>query len=142
MFKPYLCSIKGFSLLEVMIALLVLGIGIIAVASMQTTSMDGIGRARQTTFNAVAAGRQLEQILSMSYNDNAISDPDGAYLPQNPDHGPFVITGTNGTIEWEVDDDFPLASTKRVTVIVRRPGKGGVMKSVRYNYIKARGYAP
>jgi type IV pilus assembly protein PilV len=140
--KVYRCNPRGFSLVEVLIAMLVLGIGIVAVASMQTTSIYGAGRARRTIVDTVAAGSQLEQVLAMPYSHDLLSDSDDAYQPQLPDHGPFPIADGSGTIEWEVDDDFPVLHTKRVTVTVQRRGRGGVLHRVTYDYIKSKGYCP
>lgn len=125
-----------------MVAVMVLGIGIVAIASMQTTSTKNGDKAWRTIADTVTTGVQLEQILAVPYSDLLIADLDDGYRPQTPDHGPFNIDGNNGTIEWEVDDDFPSDHTKRITVTVRRPGKGGVVKSVQYSYIKVRGCTP
>lgn len=139
MIKQQIYPSGGFSLVEVMMATLVLSIGIVGITSMQTTSLALGGQARRTTLDAVAIGMQIEQILAMPYNHNLLFDTDGIYGPENPDHGPFVNSTHGGTIEWEVFDDFPSANTKRVSVTIRRPGRGGVMKSMRYEYLKVKG---
>ena len=133
---------NGFSLVEVMMAVFVLGVGVIAIASMQTTSVSSADNARQTVADSVAAGMQLEQMLILAYNDRLLSDTDGDDLLNQPDHGPYALSGSRGTIEWEVDDDFLSNQAKRITVTVNRPGKGGFIHQARYQIIKVKGRTP
>lgn len=133
---------KGFSLVEVMIAVFVLSVGIIAIAGMQSTSRSSVAYSRLTVLDAVSVGRHIEQMLSLPYNHIQLADTDAGYFPQQPDHGPYPLANASSTIEWEVQDGFPSANAKRVAVTVRRPGKGGQMLKVCYNHIKVRGAVP
>lgn len=130
----------GFTLLEVMVAVSILGFSILAMASMLTTSMDRGTRARRTTMDTVAAGGQLERLLALPYHHDMLVDSDGACQSASPDHGPFVLAGRGGTIEWEVCDDYAGSHAKRVTVTIRRSARSGVIQSVRYDYLKVKGY--
>ncbi len=131
---------KGFSLVEVMMAVFVLSIGIVAVTSMQVTSLRQGDNARRSTLDAVNAGICLEQILAMPYNHALLSDTDSAFRPSNPDHGPYSIEDYGGTIEWEICDNFPSSNIKRITVTIRRSTQKGFMHTVSYEYLKAKGY--
>ena len=61
-------SEKGLTLLEVVIALAIFSIGIMAVASIQVSATNGDTRARLATEGAIAAHDQAEKLLSMNYD--------------------------------------------------------------------------
>jgi type IV pilus assembly protein PilV len=130
----------GLTLLETMIALLVFSVGVLAVASMQVGSMQMNGKARRATCDSVAASDYMETIVSLPYDDPLLGDPDDGFAPGSPDHGPFNIVTTFSTIEWEVDDQFPVPNTKRVSITVRISGNEGSFKVFTYEYIKAKGF--
>lgn len=141
MCKRYVLDIFGLTLIETMIALLVLSVGVMGVASMQVGSMHNDARARRATRDSVAASETLEMILSLPYDDPLLRDTDDGYKPSRPDHGPFSFTATPSTIEWEVDDQFPVPNAKRVSITVRMTGSDGISRIFRYDYIKAKGIA-
>ena len=59
-------SERGMTLLEVVIALAIFSIGIMAVASLQVSSTNGDTRARLATEAATVAHDQAEKLLSMN----------------------------------------------------------------------------
>lgn len=122
-----------------MIALTIFSIGILAVASMACTGMRGITIALRTTYQSLAAGAYIEDILSRPYGDALLVDTDNGYAPCSPDHGPFEVDTTPATIEWEVDDDFPAPGTKRISLTVRHNGRGR-MRTITYEYVKAKDF--
>lgn len=130
----------GFTLLEVVIALLIFTIGLVAVAHMQVVGRYGIIKANKGLLNDIAAGNELEQLLAMAYEDPRLADSDDGYHPEKADHGPFLIAQTNSTIEWEVDDDYPTAHTKRITVTIHSVRPGGIPLTISYEYIKSKDY--
>ncbi len=126
------------TLIEVMIALMLFTVGLLAVAALQGASIDAEVQAQRSMHHSAAAGGQLEQILSMAYDDERLADPDRGYHPEEPDHGPFAIDAAGGTMEWEVQDDFPAPRFKRITVTVRWQNRGGAMRSFSYDYVKTK----
>ena len=86
----------GFTLVELMIAVSVLAIGILGVASMQLTAIRGNQTAMELTSATTVATRALEYLMSMDYNNNWLRDQDGDGTGQ--DNVPFP--NGNG-----VDDD-------------------------------------
>ncbi len=60
---------NGFSLLELMIALSILAVGILAIVSMQITSIQGNDSAMKFTDANMAAQTQMELFLMADYND-------------------------------------------------------------------------
>jgi len=132
-------SRNGFSLLEVMIALAIFTVGILAVASLSGTSLNGLNIAQGNFYDSTAAARHIEDILSRPYTDAVLMDTDNGYDPSSPDHGPFDIGIGGPTIEWEVQDDFPTTGTKRISMTVRRSDRRGG-RTFTYEYVKAKDF--
>jgi type IV pilus assembly protein PilV len=110
---------KGFTLIEVLIAITVLTIGLLAVSTMQVSSIRGNAfAARQTEGTTIALDR-LEKIMSLSYDDADLAA--GSHSDPSPLSGYSVF--------WDVEDDSPLNNTKRVNVTVRWTAHG-VQKNV------------
>ncbi|MBI5063556.1 MAG: prepilin-type N-terminal cleavage/methylation domain-containing protein [Desulfatitalea sp.] len=131
---------NGLTLVEVMIALAIFSVGILAVAAMQNVGMTALARARSGSDHSRQAAGQIEAILSMDYDDPTLVDGDNGYHPETPDHGPQPLPGGQASIEWEVDDDFPFPGTKRISVTVHAPANGRGGGPVVYDYVKARNF--
>jgi type IV pilus assembly protein PilV len=131
---------QGLTLVEVMMALTIFSIGILAVAGMQGISLKTMGMADRGTRQSVSAAGHIEYLLSIPYDDTRLADTDIGYEPATPDHGPFPMMGSTATIEWEVEDDFPVSDTKRIVVTVRPNGKRGPATLPTFEYVKARDY--
>jgi Tfp pilus assembly protein PilV len=131
---------RGLTLLENMIALLIFTMILVGAASMQVHSMRINGEARRTLRQSMAASEYLETILALPFDDPLLSDPDDGYAPAVADHGPFRIASGRSTIEWEVDDRFPVADAKRVSVTIRTSGNPGRRNIFTYEYMKTKGF--
>jgi type II secretory pathway pseudopilin PulG len=115
----------GFSLLEVMAAMAILFLGIMAVMALQTSSVRGNTRARGVTDIAVLASDRLEKLIALPYDDPGLQqgnfpqpqDADG--LDNNYD-GEYDEAGEAGTlsIQWRIVDDWPIRNVKTITVTV------------------------
>ncbi len=68
---------RGFTLIEVMIAISVLTVGILALQMMQTLSIDENSTAGGITVKSMLAASKIEQILDIGYNDVLLVDTDG-----------------------------------------------------------------
>ena len=77
---------KGFSLIEVLIGLIILAIGILAVAGMQITSIVGTSFSNNLTQASVIAQDRLEFLKGLALNDARLND--GTY-PDPPNIGIF-----------------------------------------------------
>lgn len=78
---------KGFTLIEVLIGLIILAIGILAVAGMQITSITGTSFSKNLTQASVIAQDRLEFFKGLSLNDARLDT--GTY-PDPPDIGIFA----------------------------------------------------
>lgn len=65
---PQLSQESGFSLLEVLIAIMIFAVGMLAVAGLQTTSISGNLIARETTASAALGQAAIERLLSLPYD--------------------------------------------------------------------------
>lgn len=138
---------NGFTLIEVMIAMLLLTIGILAAGTMQISSLDGNSRANRLTQASTWAGDKIEALMSRSYDDSLLKEVNtagSAGLNCTDTTGtPACLAdhtqpSTNGfTVFWNVADDFPIKDSKTIRVIVRRSDRN-TTKTVAVDYIKMR----
>jgi prepilin-type N-terminal cleavage/methylation domain-containing protein len=128
--------LRGLTLLEVMIALAVFSIGILAAASLAGTSMKSMALAQGVFYDSSAAARFIECVLARPYIDDTMVTSVPGYDPLAADCAAFMIEG-GATIEWEVQHNFPTTDAQRIRVTVRRPYMGK-MRLLRYEYIKAK----
>lgn len=79
-------SEKGFSLVELLIAVVLLTIGLLAVAGMQTTAINSNAWANRLTTAASLAQEVMEN-----------------FLARNPETDPILITATNDNATYDLD---------------------------------------
>lgn len=103
---------EGFTLIEVLIALTIFAVGLLAVAAMQTTSIRVNSSAGQTTTRITVAEDQMEKFLNMPYTNAALA-PGTFTLPVNADG--YVVSYT-------VTDNLPISNKKTITITVTDPG--------------------
>jgi type IV pilus assembly protein PilV len=105
-------SEKGFTLLEVIVAISILSIGILAVASMQIMSLKGDAFAQSRTESATWAQDKMEELLSLPY-DHPNLTVGSSYSDE---------TRGNYLIRYTVENNA-VSNTKLLTVSVRLRGK-------------------
>ena len=106
----------GFTLLEVIIAISILSVGLLAVASMQTAAIRGNDNAYRITEGATLAQDRLEYLLARPYDDPLLSIGTG-----KADPSPTIPT-PGYTITYDVvarPND-----TKLITVSASRQDRG------------------
>ncbi len=151
---------KGFTLIEVLIAITVFAIGILAVAKMQITAMNGNSFARYMTDASNIAQDEMEKLLALDYNNVLLNDTngDGTNKDTDPRDG-IDDTGNdfglnNDTIDsadhysqyqgavtlynifWNIAVDEPTTGNKHIRVIVSCAGKKSP-KEIRLDAVKA-----
>jgi type IV pilus assembly protein PilV len=65
---------SGFTLLEVLVAISILAVGMLAVAQMQVTAIQGIDKSDEGAIALNLAQREMERIINMDYTDSRLSD--------------------------------------------------------------------
>ena len=114
----------GFSLVEVLVALTIFAIGLLATAGMQITALQSnAGAHKMTTINAAAAGI-LEEILTWDPADPRLVDEAGN--PHVWDFDPTgavnntltVIGGGTFTARYNVQRDVPIGNISTITLTV------------------------
>ena len=116
----------GFTLIEVVVAISILSVGLLAVASMQTAAINGNDKAYRITEGVTWAQDRLEYLLALPYDDAALSLGTGKADPMTPP--------PNYTITYDVEAG-PIANTKRITVIATHNDRG-VTRSRRLSGVK------
>ncbi len=94
---------KGFTLIEVLVALVILTVGILAVQMMQVHSIEENTSAGGISAKSMMAATQIETILNLAYNDPALVDFDRDGTDQDrdfdgiddDDDGNFSFTNIN-----------------------------------------------
>ena len=115
----------GFTLIEVMIALAIFSIGILAVWAMQVTSTKSNTTSRNLSIASVCASDQLERLVKLPYSDANLTA--GTHTPAQTSDG--IDNNFNGIVDepgesgslrvsWAVADTTPITNTKAITVTV------------------------
>lgn len=152
----------GFTLLEVMIAIAILTVGLLALFSMQMTSISGNSRANHLTTASTWNVDQIENIIGLQYTDTSLQDIDGdgqgstmssigvdtagvnfglddittgAGTSADAD-GTLTTADGRYTLFWNVAVGVPMENLKTIRVHVRS-NTPVLLKPVAFTYIKA-----
>ena len=118
---------SGFTLIEVVIALAIFTIGILAVFSLQISSIGGNAAARGVTENVTAAAAKVEELMAVDYDDLASEPP---------------YTDGDLSIGWNIVDNclsgLNLGNHKCVTVTVESTVNGDRQKEINLDFLRIR----
>lgn len=140
---------EGFTLIEALVAAVVLVIGIFSLYSMQTTAIKHNANANAITTSSTWSADRIEQLLSLDWDDAQLTDDDGNGLAGLDDIGGsadgFALSPDNRySIYWNTadiitpnPDDLTDSTLKTIRVIVRHDDFG-VIKEVKADYYKQR----
>ncbi len=126
---------KGFTLLEILIAITILMVGILAVAAMETTAIRGNSFSRDTTEATTWAKDKVEHLMSLPYDDVSLTDQDDDADPTDlnqvgagiADYGPETPASPY-SLYWNVCRDWPISNTKTIRVIVTWQDRGATRR--------------
>ncbi len=119
---------KGFTLVEVMLAIGILAVGILAVASMQLGATNANTHAYRMTERTAFAEARLEALAALPFAHPDISA--GTHNDPAPPPGYLV--------SWNVLDDTPTTNSKLITITVTGQARGGVQRATTLRYVKTR----
>ena len=138
---------RGFSLLEVLVAMVILSIGLLGVAGMQTTAITGNTFAQSGTVAIQLAEEMVNRIRTNAGNDpdlyddiDTSGDCTGLSAPADDDCTDWksAIDNSklaNGSGTVNVEDNKPIDNTATVKVIVQWGGSSGDARSVTFTTI-------
>ncbi|MFZ5570980.1 MAG: type IV pilus modification PilV family protein [Thermodesulfobacteriota bacterium] len=114
---------SGYTLIEVLIAIAVFSIGVLAVASMQIASTSGNVTAQVVTDLTYVAAKQMERIISQPYDSIVTTNPAAATADwiDNDDDGLVDEAGETATrfsSGWTVTDNELMNDTKTVRLTI------------------------
>jgi len=105
----------GFTLMEIIIAIMILTVGLLAVAKMQVSAIRGNYMSSNTTVALALAEKKMENLLQKEYTHADLSNGNHEQVNINE-------AGQAGGIYhriWVVQDDTPISNTKTIIVTVR-----------------------
>jgi len=113
---------KGYTLIEVLMAISILAVGMLAIASMQTSGLKVNSTAGHITTRATWAQDRIEKLMALPSGDTLLA------VAGNPHQ---VTTSDNYTIRWVVADNNPVANAKLITVTVTGYGGTTVLTAIK-----------
>jgi type IV pilus assembly protein PilV len=117
---------KGFTLSEVLVAIVVLSLGLLGLETMHIAAIQVNTIASRMTQATTLAQERAELLMALPYNDPTLADTTSkgsftSYTDPQPPQG--------YTIRWEVDTDVPSAGIKTVNIYVTWKNKASPSKS-------------
>jgi prepilin-type N-terminal cleavage/methylation domain-containing protein len=104
---------NGFTLLEVIVAISILMFGILAVASMQSASIQGNDFSISLTEGTTLAADRVEKLVALPYTHADLTATTGT-----PHTAATTSPFTGYAVSWTVTDNSPITDTKTVLVTV------------------------
>ncbi len=114
------CNDTGYTIVEVLIAIMIFSVGILGIAKMQVVSINANSIAGKYTEGSSFGTSEIEKIMAIAYDDEA----DG------------TVTQGIYTVNWTVTDSIPTSNVKRINMNVTWNIKGET-KTFTTNYYKA-----
>lgn len=148
-YKKELLNEKGFSLLEVLIALVILALGLLALGNMQVMGIGGNASGQKMTTATTLAQDAMEGLTNVPYNTvdlrAGVDGTAGNFDNDYPEFNNGVVAasktfmGVNYVRTYMVDRDYPFAGeTMTIQVTVNWTDQAGNTHSVTTASVKRR----
>jgi type IV pilus modification protein PilV len=98
----------GFTLIEVMIALVVLALGLLALAQLQVAAINGLAYSRHFSVATQLAEGQMERLMSYPFSESEVNHPN--YYPKDKNGKNLEAELTSGTKESPFYDVITLST--------------------------------
>jgi len=115
---------RGFTLIEVLIALAIFAIGILAIAGLQIRSINLNSSARMQSEATIVAVDVMERLASLPYEHPDLDETSG---PRQNQVGVY-------TVFWQITDESPISWCKTIAVWVTADNPNA--REVRINFIR------
>jgi prepilin-type N-terminal cleavage/methylation domain-containing protein len=116
---------RGYTIVEVMIALAVFSVGFLAYSGLQLSSSKGNLKSRWLTQAATYATDRIEMLLDLPFTDDDLaagthSPPDESDGIDNDNDGRVDEAGESGPLDisWTVTDDAPIMNVKTIDITI------------------------
>jgi type II secretion system protein I len=124
---------KGFTLIEIVVALAIFAIGILAIASIQVGTTTGNARSRFATEAAALAQDQVERLMLQEYDPSA---PAPEFNEANNGSRAYSDLTGRYVVDWIVSaPNTPVDNSITITVVVNWT-ESGKNRSYRINFVK------
>ena len=122
----------GFTLIEVLIALTIFAVGLLAIAAMQTSAIRMNSTGNRVTELSTLGIDRLENLMSLPYSDpwleQAGNPPAGVDSAGNTHQ---INTADGYLLSWNIADNNPTTNTKTITLTVTGNGKSLSLTTIR-----------
>ena len=112
---------RGFTLIEVMVAVLLLALGLSALAAMQITAVTINARANGMTRLVTMTQGRLELLLALPYNHPHLLDTAAGAAKTTYDVAPGDVPDGH-RVYWCVNEGFPRPQLKTIDVVAAQSG--------------------
>ena len=102
---------NGFALIEVLMAMVIFTVGILALTGLQVTTISGNAEARMQTEATAFGAKVVEQLRSLPFDHDDL-------VPTVHPHSLPASGSRPYTVDWTVRADTPVNGTKTVRVTV------------------------
>jgi type IV pilus modification protein PilV len=102
---------EGFTLLEVMIALVILVVGLLGLAALQLVAVKSNAFSSEMTYATMLAQQHAEVLKSLPYTDANLTS--GSHTAMGSSKG------VQYTVTWNVTDNIPATDMKSLNVTVQ-----------------------
>lgn len=99
---------RGFTLLEVMVALAIIATTLVTLLGTHAMSLNLAYKHKEQTLVGMFARQKMEEVLSMPYD--SVESDSGSFGPGHPEY------------EWELEvEESDIENLKQVSIIIKQP---------------------